>query len=1210
ALVVVLSTTACWDIEIPQGARIGCTADDQCPSGFACRQELEGLCVEIRPDDQTAPSLSSSSVAPATARIGTTITALLESDEQLVRPPVVSLIGVSGPRGFDSVVDAAPADADDDEKGRSFIATTVVLASDGAGVRDVRAQLIDLVGNVTAEAAVGRVTVDSVAPVVAELSVAPAVANADGDVVVTLRTDEAVGDSTTATLVDGRAFALDPVGADPLVRTFRLRPDPSTDTEGPQAVVVVVSDVAGNLVDKTSSDLAFDFTAPKIVGDAVFSRGVVTVGQVVGLSLTADESIGSIEVQLVPLDDNGDDVVDGAVIPLTIDGRSGRDVQLRHDVGVDDSEGRYRVDVIRLVDLAGNVSTALAPAGELIIDRGAPVFVEAPTSSPAVLSRQPGNDLVTVGFVLDAAADVVVQVGPTIVPCTSEGSGPVAYACERRVAADDVDGVFGVTVTAIDGAGNVAFAAAPGIVADFTAPQLTLSVVPARQARAGEVISLSAVANEVLAAGSVVVSSTLAFTPAVVQGRAATSTFTVPPGVQGSFSADVVAADEGGNVTAAPSSITMQIDGVAPSVISSSLSTPRVAPGQAFTLTFRASEPLAADPIVTFTNGDVVGGQTAVATMTKVSGPDADQQYVFQGTGPTTGTNQFYTITVVMADVAGNPGADSPAVVVVDNAPPRLAGFDIAPLAARANDVVRVVVTADETMREPPTIVATNGAASLTFTPTSTAAGAISYVFTATVTSALAQGTWTFSSFTLTDQAGNSGSVTPTGQRTFSIDSQAPIISGLTLDEPRRSAITGFNRFVATFTLSEAPSGGLRVALGNRTTTCTPAGLSFSCPFTVVAADGPGAKNVFVEATDAAGNTSTASTTVSLDFAAPAVASSSVRYLPGPPPANLQATPSAARTGSIVEIDVTLNELLSNNPVPSTTLGTVTDLRAANPAYTLRVNVTSTANATIGGTLVVTDELGNSGTVSLPGVVVDNIAPNPPAVGVAGRIVYTRQPWRDGGAGVGAVFRLDGSTGSVDVDGTVAVYADSAGTGEVARQQTTNTAFSTVLQIADRPELFVAAIDGAGNRSAVVKVRDVVWTATMRDKVVGSTVENPHLFESRAISVRAREQDNAAEVDGLVGRLDNQTATTVTTPSFTKVESEIEVGMIAFDPYRDVALMPGGPTGMLEYNGVRWSAVRVRDPESDGMPDFSNRFEVVYDLEHAELVLFGGFEDQ
>jgi len=1393
ALLVVASTTACWDLPIPPGARIGCVDDAECPEGFECREAL-GLCVELRPDDADAPTITSSSIAPAAARIGTTVTARLETNEPLLQNPVVSLIGAAGPRAFDVVT------ADADGEGRRYTASIVVNAADGDGAHDIRAQLVDVVGNVADDALLGRIDNDFTAPVVAELIVAPAAANADVDVVVTVRTDEAIADASTVALVPvgdeaARVFAIDPVGADPLVRTFRLRTDRAVDVEGDRAVTATVVDDAGNSVDKTSSDLRLDFTAPAIVGDASIGRAVVTAGQVATIALQADEAVAAAVVSLVPVDAAGDDIVDGVALSLTLDARAGRDLQLRREIAATDVEGRYRVAVDRLVDLAGNVAVDLAVSATIVIDQGAPVFVEAPTSSPSVLSRRAGNDIVTVTFALNEAADVTVQIGATTVPCSSDDSvaGVVRFTCVRGVADGDVDGIFGVTVTAIDAAGNAAFATAPSITADFTPPLVALSVVPARQARGGEVISLAAVADEALDPARFTLTSTLAFSAPVASGRSATSTFTVPPGTEGNFPVSVVAADLGGN-TAAPVEIVVAIDGVSPTLLSSSLSSPRVAPAEVFTFSLQASEALSTAPTVTFTNGDIVAGAPVVATMTRLSGPDAQQRYVYEGRGPTTGQNQFYTVTVVMQDLAGNPGADSPAVLVVDNAAPRLAGFDIAPAAARAGDVVRVVVTADEILRAPPVVVAENGAQRLTFVPTDSAGGALSYVFTSTIGAATPQGTWTFQPVTLVDQAGNSGTVTPPGARTFSVDSVSPTIAGITVtplaakagtdvrvsfttsepitapavliddlpltqesssngnrafvfvrrivgteveglapitisvadaagnvgiagdavtldfdapglisataspavaransrlvytvtaDEtlagtpiltvgggvvplvlvpgstfiftaditnqpngprtvqialtdvagntatvtgggfsidatvptfsaftttPRVSAVANRDTVTTTFTLSENVGTGLEVKVGGRAASCSNVGLAFTCTLRVTVADGEGAKSVTAQATDAAGNVGVASGVVELDFSAPVLLASAVR-LQGAAN-NPQPAVTAAKIGTIVELTATLNERITAPTLVTTPTFAAFALTDTNPTFVFRGTVTAAVNGDAVVSFVATDLAGNATTVSLPTVALDTAAPAAPAVAIADRVVFTRAPW--GTSTSPPVFRLDGVASSVEGNVVVAAFAGASITsGEIARTVASNAgAFSLPLNIADRGDVFVAAIDAAGNASSAVRVRDVTWTATMRDKVVGSTVENPHTFEARANSERAREQANAVERPQNVASADGVVDDVVAVPGFVELVAEAGRGRIAIDPYRDVGLMPGGPTGMLEWDGTRWTAVRVRDPENDGAPDFSRPFEVAYDVDRAELVFFGGLQDE
>jgi hypothetical protein len=990
---LLLALAGCYNVDIPTGAQIVCTTNAECPEDFQCRPEL-GLCVQTSANDNVAPTIVDVTIDPPLARATTHTTVTFNVDEELLVAPTIELVVESGRRTLTPVVlDGAPA--------TRFAASYVAIGDEGEGDHELRALLIDTAGNAAADVSIGRITFDFTPPALNDVTVAPTVAKAGTEVVLTVRSSEALSSASTAAIVDGTAFIADARGADPLVATFRLNPAVGVEAEGDTSIVVDVSDLAGNPARRVlDSVVRIDFTAPTVDGGAVVAHPVVTDGQVALVSFRASEAVSDAVVELVPASG-------GASLPMTLDGNSGRDLSFRREVSSDDADGLYTVHLVRLVDVAGNVSDAIDLPGDLgvgvasvSIDARAPSFVETPTSSPAVASRQPGHDLVSVVFVLDEEADVTVQIGDLDAPCTSVGAPPsIAFTCERGIGADDVDGTFGVSVTAVDGAGNTAFASAAAVTLDFTPPSMVIGLVPDRQARGGEVISVSAVADEVLDPASVVFDNGgLAFSAPVTSGRASTTSFSVPAGLQGDFAVSFAAADLGGNVVAAPVLQDVRIDGVSPTLTSFALSKPRVAPNEAFTVTLQTSEALPAPPTVTFANGDLVNGVPVVSTMTLLSGPSAQNDYVFSGTGPASGQNQFYTITVLMADVAGNPGADSPAVVVVDNAAPSLAGFDIAPAAARAGDTVRVVVTANETLSAPPTIVARNGAANFTLSPTSAASGALSYVFTMPIDGATAQGSWTFDAFSLVDEAGNSGVIAANAQRTFVVDSRPATLSAVV---PSASVVRAGSTVDVTFTTSE-PVATPRVVAGTTpmTLVTNTANTAFRFRYTARGDEDEGLEGITVSVADLAGNVSVGGATIEFDFTPPALVTTS-------------ASPSAAKAGDLLSYTVTADEALVGPPALTIGNGAVALTAQPNTRF---VFTTTVGGATSSGARTVlvqmTDLAGNSATVAGTGFSIDTSAPTigslalsrrvraPPAK--ACRCACRRQRGRRPGAGCSA----------------------------------------------------------------------------------------------------------------------------------------------------------------------------------------------------------------
>ena len=683
----------------------------------------------------------------------------------------------------------------------------------------------------------------------------------------------------------------------------------------------------------------------------------------------------------------------------------------------------------------------------------------------------------------------------------------------------------------------------------------------------------------------------LTFTPTETAGGALSYVFTATISAatpQGSWTfAPVTLVDQAGNSgTVTPTGPrTFTVDSVTPTISLVTI-TPRAAKaGTDVRVAFSTSEAIAAPNVVI---DDL--------PLTRESASNGNRSFVFVRRIVGTETEGLAPITISVADSAGNVGIAG-AAVTLDFDAPGIISASASPTVARANSSITYTVTADENLSTAPVLTIGGGVVPFAF-QTGT-----SFIYTAAVTTQTS-GPRTVQ-IGLTDVAGNTATVAGGG---FSIDSTVPTFSSFTTT-PRVSAVIGRNTVTTTFTLSENVGAGLDVKVGGRAASCTGAGLAFTCTLTAVVGDGEGAKSVTAQATDAAGNVGVASGVVEFDFTAPTLVASAVR-LQGAV-ANPLPVVTTAKIGTSVEVTATLNERIVApvlTATPDFGAFTATD---TNPTFVFRTTVSSAVNGNASLSFVATDLAGNTTTLTLPTVPLDNVVPAAPTVNVADRITFTRAPWGTNSSPA-SIFKLDGLAGSIEANSVVAAYAGgSIASGEIARVvASASGAFSLPLNTADRAEIFVAAIDGAGNIGALAKVRDVAWTATMRDKVVGSTVENPHTFEARGISERAREQLNAVERPEKVANLDGQVDAVAGVPTFVEVVPEGANNKFAFDPYRDVALMPGGPTGMLEWDGTHWTAVRVRDPENDGQPDLTRSFEVVYDLERAELVLVGGFEGQ
>ncbi len=173
-----------------------------------------------------------------------------------------------------------------------------------------------------------------------------------------------------------------------------------------------------------------------------------------------------------------------------------------------------------------------------------------------------------------------------------------------------------------------------------------------------------------------------------------------------------------------------------------------------------------------------------------------------------------------------------------------------------------------------------------------------------------------------------------------------------------------------------------------------------------------------------------------------------------------------------------------------------------------------------------TDLAGNVADVPLATVQVKTQRPASPAVGTAGAVLFHRVPWGSEATGGAEAYYLRGAAGAVPASTLAVVYSDptvisSGGTlvgREIARVAASVTgafggdvgdAAPFPLYMGDSPDVYVAAVDGAGNVSdadgdpsngvQAALVRDVAWTATMLGKIPGRVFPNPHAFEGRQV---------------------------------------------------------------------------------------------------------------
>ena len=293
------------------------------------------------------------------------------------------------------------------------------------------------------------------------------------------------------------------------------------------------------------------------------------------------------------------------------------------------------------------------------------------------------------------------------------------------------------------------------------------------------------------------------------------------------------------------------------------------------------------------------------------------------------------------------------------------------------------------------------------------------------------------------------------------------------------------------------------------------------------------------------------------------------------------------------------------------------------------------------------DLAGNQTSYQLGTVQADTAPPLPPNVGAFARMIYTRIPWGSKATDGKKSFFLQGKEMAVEPNATVVVYdeADCDVAAEIGR--TTASPLGTfgaapgegdafALSPADRSEIYVTAVDGAGNRSdadpatggdQALQVLDHKWVATMGFKKDGSLLANPHRFTSTSWFAGRKGQTDAVEVQGAasLGQVAPEPIATSGDGDWRRIRVEPQTPPVranmpaAYDSWREVVVMFGGDEfseikyalgDTWEWNGQTWYQRTPTDPEGDGNPLPRSDHALAFDSVRGRTVLFGGTSGQ
>ncbi|MFT3914859.1 MAG: hypothetical protein QM704_12325 [Anaeromyxobacteraceae bacterium] len=437
---------------LPVGAKVTCSTDADCPSGFFCSQVLD-RCIQRGGADQTPPTLVSHSVVPGLVRAGATVTATFEVSEDLSSDPFVHLSGATEPLGLPS------------RAGRTFTIEFAPTSSLGTQALSVVADLVDLYGNEAANQPVGTFQLDLAQPSVSN-AIFPAFAKKGDVYTASLTFDEDLGDAPALRIAGGPALAAAQNGS---ARQWRFtRTLDGSEPAGLVDLALDASDVAGNALATTFTGAStLDFVAPTVAATSVATPAVRT-GNTVLATVQFSEALG-VDAPVVTLVPSGG----GPALPVAVGAIDPRTYSLSYAVPANAADASHTLTLVSAKDRAGNDAAGQA-LGQVAIDSKPPAVTAISVDHTNRLYK--AGDGVTVTFTLGEppAADPVVKLaaGASTLSfgCTHAA---LAYTCASSgaVPAAFPEGGAIVAITVADVAGNVATDAAP-IVLDFTPPGL------------------------------------------------------------------------------------------------------------------------------------------------------------------------------------------------------------------------------------------------------------------------------------------------------------------------------------------------------------------------------------------------------------------------------------------------------------------------------------------------------------------------------------------------------------------------------------------------------------------------------------------------------------------------------------------------------------------------------------------------------------------
>jgi hypothetical protein len=614
--------------------------------------------------------------------------------------------------------------------------------------------------------------------------------------------------------------------------------------DGTYVLSVTATDPAGNLATMTgTATYLLDTTPPPV--------------PVVALSLPAI-SPGNLAVPVFTVSD----VEPGATFSCTVTGPTAVPATAIScgatttvDLSGANRDGRYKL-FVTATDAAGNTSAAGSAFYKL--DTTPPPSPTVTLSSPA---SSPGRVRTPQFAVTDAEPGVVLTCsvsGVTPVPPSAVTCGP---ATSVDLSGAGRDGLYTLSVTATDAAGNISTIATATYLLDTIAPPVPAVALAVPSSSPGRVTTPSFSVSDTEAGVSYSCTVTgPTVVPASAIGCGSTTTVDLSgAGRDGSYTLAVVAADAAGNLSAAGSA-TYTLDTAPPPTPVVTLTSPTSSPSNVAGPVFSVTDTEAGVILSCSVSGPTPVPATAVScgstTAVDLSGPGRDGSY---------------RLSVTATDAAGNVSVAGKATYLLDTTPPPAPTSILSVPASSPGNVTAPQFAVSDTEAGVSYTCSVSGA---TTVPT----GAITCGATTTVdlSGTGRDGSYTLS-VTATDVAGNTSAA---GSATYVLDTTAPpapvvVSPGASTKVPSFGITDGDPSAVLTCLLTSPK--GKTVFPTSPPATCPTSGTFDTTTF----ADGT--YTLVVTATDPAGNTTSTTVTWLRDTIPPAVPTVTLSTPPSSP---------------------------------------------------------------------------------------------------------------------------------------------------------------------------------------------------------------------------------------------------------------------------------------------------------------------------------------